>query len=507
LPALGALGALGVLGVLGALVVLVAVAGLAGCANDPTPGTRQTEPTAAGSPATRATTATTARPSAATPTTRTPLVLAVHPTRPPMNLTVNTALAVIAGRVTNWTTLGSGRGPVRLAAGPQVTNAPVAARRESDRAALAAVERDRGAIAVVPATAVGPSVRTMAVAGHHPLREPAHYPIMIAGPPPGPVVTAAAVGDLMLGRRVGRAMAAAGDFSAVLRPTALRLADADLTVGNLENTLSRAGAPRQGYDSFGADPRAVRGLRLAGFDVLSLANNHVGDYGPQALVETVRLLRDAGLAAIGAGANLAEARRGAVVERAGVRFGFLAFNAIGETPTAGRRRPGAVSLRMQPRTGPLAAADLAAMLADIRTLRKRADVIVVYPHWGQQYTGEAVPDQRRVGRALVDVGADLVIGSHPHWVQGAEIYRGRLIAYSLGNFVFDMDFSRPTTEGVVLELVFWGARVKVAEFVPVRIGRDFAPRFLSRPAGQPILDRIWRASGPPFSAGSEARGP
>jgi poly-gamma-glutamate synthesis protein (capsule biosynthesis protein) len=419
-----------------------------------------------------------------------------------MNVTTAAARRVIAGRVRTWATLGGERGPLRLAVGPQVIGAPANARQASDRAALAVVERNPAALAVVPATAVGPSVRAVSVDGRNPLRYPDHYPITAAGPPPGAVVTIAAVGDIMLARRVWRELAAGSDFAAPLRPTAPRLGAADIAVGNLENSLSRAGAARQGNDSFGADPRVMQGLELASFDALSLANNHVGDFGPQALVQTVRLLRSARFATFGAGANAVEARQPAVVERSGVRFGFLAFNAIGETPTAGRDRPGAVSVRMQPRTGPLNASDLDVLVADIRALRKRADVIVVYPHWGQQYTSEAVPDQRRVGRALVDAGADLVIGSHPHWVQGAEIYRGKLIAYSLGNFVFDMDSSRRTEEGVVLELVLWGDQVKAAEFVPVRIGSDFAPRFTSRSAGQPILDRLWKASGPPFNAGS-----
>jgi poly-gamma-glutamate capsule biosynthesis protein CapA/YwtB (metallophosphatase superfamily) len=425
-----------------------------------------------------------------TPASQTPLVLAMHPTRPPLDVPIATARALVAGKVGTWAALRAGRGPLRLAAGPRVGDVPPAARRPTDGEAVAAAERDSQAIAVVPAIAVGPSVRAVSVDGRDPLRDPARYPLAVPGPAPGKVSTATVVGDIMLARRVGRAMAASGDFAAALRPAARRLAAADLTIGNLESTLDRSGAPRQGNDSFGADPRVTRGLRLAGFDVLTLANNHIGDYGPQALVRTVQRLRDAGFATVGAGATSAEARRAAVVERSGVRFGFLAFNAIGETPTARRDRPGAVSVRMPPRTGPLNAGDLRAMVADIRALRARADVVIVCPHWGQQYTTEEVPDQRRVGRALVDAGADLVIGAHPHWVQGAEIYRGKLIAYSLGNFVFDMDFSRQTREGAVLELVFWDDQVKAGEFVPVRIGADFAPRFASRRAGQPTLDRM-----------------
>jgi poly-gamma-glutamate capsule biosynthesis protein CapA/YwtB (metallophosphatase superfamily) len=243
----------------------------------------------------------------------------------------------------------------------------------------------------------------------------------------------------------------------------------------------------------------LTGLRLAGFDAVSLANNHTGDYGPTALVETVRRVREAKIAPLGAGRDTGEARRPEVLERDGIRFGFLAFNAIGETPAAAGDRPGAVQLRMQPRTGPLNRGDLSAMARAIRTLRPQVDVLTVLPHWGTQYTSRIVPDQRTVARALIDAGADLVVGGHPHVVQGAEIHHGGLIAYSLGNYVFDMDFSQPTREGVILELTFWGGVLKAADFVPVKIDGRFAPRVLSPSAGRPILRRIWAASGQPFN--------
>jgi poly-gamma-glutamate synthesis protein (capsule biosynthesis protein) len=363
---------------------------------------------------------------------------------------------------------------------------------------LLEVGSDVRALAVVPASAVGPTVRVVTIDGTDPLRQPADYPLTTPGVAPGRVTNVTVVGDIMLGRRVGRSLARSGDFAAVLRPLARRLAAADVTVGNLESTLSRAGAPRQGGDSFAADPRALGGLELAGFDVLSLANNHTGDFGPRALVETVRRVRANGIVPVGAGSNAAEAAKPAVVERSGIRFGFVAFNAIGETPRATARRPGAMSVRMPPRTGPLSPGDLAAMQRAVSQLRSRVDVLIVLPHWGQQYTHRAVAAQRAVGRALIDSGADLVVGGHPHWVQGVDVHRGRLIVHSLGNFVFDMDFSRQTQEGVVLDLTFWGSRLKAAEWQPVRIGRDFAPRPMSASAGERVLDAMWAFSAGPF---------
>ena len=254
-----------------------------------------------------------------------------------------------------------------------------------------------------------------------------------------PRTTVTIVGDIMLGRGVAAANPTT-DPAAPLRPMRALLHGADLTVGNLESTLSDHGRPRQGGDSFAADPQALPAMARLGFDALSLANNHTGDYGPAALVDTVAAFRGSGVRSFGAGRDLRAAARPVVLERHGVRFGFLGFNAIGETPRARPGHPGALSVRMPPRTGPLNRRDLARVLHAVRRLSHRVDVVIVMPHWGAQYTHEALPIQRRVGRRLVDAGADLVVGGHPHWVQGLERHHGAVIAYCLGKFVFEIEF-------------------------------------------------------------------
>ena len=368
------------------------------------------------------------------------------------------------------------------------------------QAALRAVVRDPATVAVVPAHAVGPQVRVLSVAGMDPLRVPRRYPLRApASEPPGPVTTVTVVGDIMLGRGVAEAARGSGDPAPALRPTARRLARADVTVGNLENTLSRAGAPTQGGDSFAADPAVVGALREAGFDVLGLANNHLGDYGDRALVQTVRRLNTGGIATFGAGATVSRAWRPAVVERDGVRFGFLGFNAIGESPDVALGQPGVVSVDMPPRTGPLDEAALRRFEASLRRLGRRVDVVVAMPHWGTQYTNRPEPIQSRVARRLVRAGADVVVGGHPHWLQGVEIVRGRLVAHSLGNFVFDMDFMRETQEGAVLEMTFWGAELKAAEFVPYVMDDRFAPRFVSGRRAEQVLAVMRATSGPAHS--------
>ncbi len=355
-------------------------------------------------------------------------------------------------------------------------------------------------LAVAPATRVGPGVSVVSVDGVDPLRDPARYPLRVSGSgQPAQVTTVSVVGDIMLARRVGTSLR--GDFARPLRPTAPRLASADLTIGNLESTLSRLGPRTQGDDSFGADPRVLAGLKLAGFDVLSLGNNHVGDFGLESLTVTQRLLRRGGFATVGAGASLDDAWKPAVIARDGVRFGIVAFNAIGETPRPTASRPGAASVRMEPRTGPLNASDVARLRTTIASLRPTVDVVLVVPHWGTQYTHQPVPDQRTVARAAIDAGADLVVGGHPHWVQGVEVYHGKFIVHSLGNFVFDMDWEDEVREGVVLELTYWGSALKAMRFVPYRIATntDFAPRFVTWDnGGAEILSDLWSTSGPPF---------
>ena len=125
-------------------------------------------------------------------------------------------------------------------------------------------------------------------------------------------------------------------------------------------------------------------------------------------------------------------------------------------------------------------------------------------HWGTQYTHSAEPIQRQVGRAMVGAGADLVVGGHPHWVQGVEVVdpaEGSMIVHSLGNFVFDMDFMQRNQEGVFLEAVTWDGDLKAVEFVPYVIGSDFAPRVVGGQRAGVVLEPFRATSDAPFDAG------
>jgi poly-gamma-glutamate synthesis protein (capsule biosynthesis protein) len=298
------------------------------------------------------------------------------------------------------------------------------------------------------------------------------------------------VGDIMLGRRVAAAHA---DPTVTLRALRPLLRRADLTVGNLESTLSTAGPPTQD-DYFSAPPSVLRGLADAGFDALSLANNHTGDHGNEALLETVAAIERSPIVPFGAGRGVGQALRPAVLRSKGTSIGLLGFNAIGETPEAAPGTPGALSVSMPPRTGPLDRAELRRVLGAVRRLARRVDAVVVLPHWGEQYTHVAEPVQSLVGRRLVDAGAALVVGGHPHWVQGYERHRGGLILHSLGNAVFDMDFMAETMEGVVLTATFRDGRVVDAELTPYRMDAGFTPRPLRGAEARAVLDDVRRHS-------------
>jgi poly-gamma-glutamate capsule biosynthesis protein CapA/YwtB (metallophosphatase superfamily) len=417
------------------------------------------------------------------PTPRQPLALVFNVHRPPLDLNLEQAKRIVADRRVAWTELGQRGGTVRVHRG---------------RRALSQTMRNPAIMAVVPAWQVRPTVQVARVGGVDPLRSPDRYPLTTTAAQPPPVVTTVnVVGDIMLGRGVGDATA--GDPGAPLQPMERRLAGADLTVGNLESTLSTAGAPRQGGDSFAADAAVLPALADAGFDLLSLANNHTGDFGPRAFRQTMTRIDRSPIERIGAGVNARAAWRPVVLHVHGVRFGFVAFNAIGETPRATSTHAGVAEVRMGPRTGPLNSQDLRRLTTTIRSLVRRTDVVIALPHWGEQYTNVPVPDQRKVGAAMIDAGADLVVGGHAHWVQGVSMHDHHLIVNCLGNFIFDMDFSLATREGVLLELVFWGDDLVEARFQPYVIGSDYAPRPVTGPRARQTLQRMWRASEAPFS--------
>jgi poly-gamma-glutamate synthesis protein (capsule biosynthesis protein) len=282
------------------------------------------------------------------------------------------------------------------------------------------------------------------------------------------------VGDVMLSRGVGGKMRSGGDWTYPFRQIAETLRAADLIYGNLECPVSDQGRDLHHLYSFRADPRILEGLKYAGFVVLSQANNHAYDWGPKALLDSLRRLRAEGIRPVGAGQSDLEAHYPVLVNLDGVKIGFLAYvNIHPKEAMAGVDKPGVAWL------------DPERVLADIRFARSLVDILVVCPHWGVEYATQPTREQVDLGQKMIDAGADLIVGSHPHVVQPLDQYRGRWIAYSLGNFVFDQ--KNPSTHrGLMLKVTLRGKQVKDLTLIPITIANCQAMITPPREATPPL---------------------
>jgi len=230
------------------------------------------------------------------------------------------------------------------------------------------------------------------------------------------------LGDLMLDRIPGQHIAKGEDpFGGVAR----LLDDADVTIGNLECVIATVGQRVPKAYNFRCHPRNVP-LLARYFDAVSLANNHSGDFGKDAFAEQLELLTRGGVNYFGGGRNLEEAHRPLLIERNGLRLAILGYNEIELR-----------SYEAGPATSGLAWSDDDRVVADIKAARQQADMVIVYPHWGLEYQSKPSARQAALARKMIDAGAALVVGSHPHVTQTVEYYKQGLIVYSLGNFVFD----------------------------------------------------------------------
>ncbi|WKL05149.1 CapA family protein [Paenibacillus amylolyticus] len=218
--------------------------------------------------------------------------------------------------------------------------------------------------------------------------------------------------------------------------------DDDLTIGNLETpiTLGGTGAANKTY-VYKSSPKALAAMASAGFDAVNLANNHILDQGVEGLVDTLTYLKEYGIAHTGAGMNRDEAYAPAYLERKGMKIALLGFS------TLYRKRVGRRKVIVLAWLKPMIPQGAVQAIQDAR---KKADLVIVVAHWGEERVSTPNSDQTRLAHEFVDAGADLVIGGHPHVLQGLEYYKGKWIAYSTGNFIF----SRSTTEETWKTAVF-----------------------------------------------------
>lgn len=304
-------------------------------------------------------------------------------------------------------------------------------------------------------------------------------------PPEEPTVRLAFVGDVLLGASLA-AMAGRSGGDYPWQYVAPLLQEADLAIGNLETAVTTGGKAESNKQfTFRSHPSTLVGAARAGVDILSLANNHSRDYGAEALLESIRHLREASIHPVGAGADLEEAIRPVMVEKHGLRLAFLAFSrVIPETHwVAWEGNPG-VAPGWDPKVVSQA----------VEKAGEEADLVVVLIHWGEERADEPRPTDVDLARLLRKSGADLIIGHHPHVLQGIDYADGQLTAYSLGNFIFTTP--RPLTDQTgILQVTLTRSGVTGARLTPfVIVGGQ--PRPAKPDQARQILNRLDQLSRP-----------
>lgn len=277
------------------------------------------------------------------------------------------------------------------------------------------------------------------------------------------------VGDIMLDRGVKYMIEKYGqqDYKFPFLKITPHLKDADLLFGNLEGPISDKGRKVGSIYSFRMKPEAIEGLKFSGFDLLSLANNHIFDYGKLAFEDSLIRLKMAGIDYVGAGFNEMEAYSGVIKQVNKTKIGFLALTNLGSESWAAKENNSGIAW--------LTKESLKKSLARIRN---QADLLFVSFHYGDEYKKESNDFQREISHFAIDQGADLVVGHHPHVVQPIEQYRGKYIVYSLGNFVFDQNFSDQTRRGLLLKVIIKDKKIKEVVPIEIKINQYFQPEIV-----------------------------
>ena len=323
--------------------------------------------------------------------------------------------------------------------------------------------RGPGLVTATPGAQATPAAAARATA------TPTATPTATLSPPASGVVTIGLVGDLMFARDVVTLMEEHGAGYPFERVTPL-FRGVDVLIGNLEGTFTDRGERADKYYTFRAPPALASTLLRAGFDAVSLGNNHALDFGSVGLADTREALDALGIAYFGAGRDEAEATRPLLLDAGGFRLALLGFSAVRSSVFAGESQPG------------VAEADYEDVIAAVQAATDEADFVVVALHFGTEYDPVPTEQQRLLARAAADAGAALVVGHHAHTLQPWERRGDALILYGLGNFVFDLDRDdlRVLGEGPFATVV---AVVELREDAPPRV--EFRPAYIDPDENRP----------------------
>lgn len=294
-------------------------------------------------------------------------------------------------------------------------------------------------------------------------------------------LTLSFLGDIMLDRGVKNSVIKnfAGDYAKLFENMSV-LQKSDIVFANLEGPAGLKGKDLGNLYSFRMDPTVIPALKGAGFDVLSVANNHVGDWGRIAFEETLARLDENEILYTGGGTNKFDAEKPRIIEKYGMKIGFLGFSDVGPNWMQAK------NILEEGSAGILLASD-PRFEEIIKNAKSQVDFLIVSFHFGDEY--KLVHNQRQeyLAHKAVDAGAKLVIGHHPHVVEDTEVYKDGFIAYSLGNFIFDQYFSPETMKGMLLDVKLWrDGNIDVVKNT-VNLNRAFYPESITKGKEEKII--------------------
>ena len=291
-------------------------------------------------------------------------------------------------------------------------------------------------------------------------------------------VTVSLVGDIMLGGTAEEILQREG-YDYAFAETRHLLTRSAITFGNLEGPLATWGLvdPDKTWSYKSAPAESASALSRAGFDIVSLANNHALDYGIAGMVQTMQALDKKNIIHVGGGMNIDEARQPRIIDKNGRKLAFLAYSLTFPDSFWATEQYGGVAF-----------GHLDHIVADIRAAKKKADIVMVSVHWGRESTTELRPYQESIGHAAIDAGASIVIGHHPHVLQAVEQYKQGVILYSLGNFAFG-SYSKKVDSSVIAQAYFKDNKLSQMRFWPIDV-RNTEVLFQSRILDSDRADRV-----------------
>lgn len=274
------------------------------------------------------------------------------------------------------------------------------------------------------------------------------------------------VGDIMLDRGIRTSVAkyGNGDYIYAFEKIKKYLNDFDILFGNLEGPISDKGVKTGSIYSFRMDPKSAKALKEAGFDILSVANNHIGDWSKTAIKDTFKNLKDAGIIYSGGGDDKKEAYEIKTILKNNTKIAYLSFSQFGKGYLEAGENVAGIAIISDEK-----------LKSGIEKAKIENDIIIVSFHFGDEYKKEPNAYQKTFAHKAIDYGADLVVGHHPHVIQPIEKYKDKYIAYSLGNFVFDQHFSKETMEGSALKVIVENKKITDVSSDKIIINKHYQP--------------------------------